>query len=125
MIAEMQLNSQGTGLAEISVVLPSEIAVKTADAIKSILILAGHEVHKVNNEGERVYSIEEVFPDMSPAKVLRGLRGKENVTQAEFARRIGIAQHHISEMETGKRSITLEMAKRIGETFNVSYKMFL
>jgi DNA-binding XRE family transcriptional regulator len=125
MIAEMQLNSHGTGLAEISVILPSEIAVKTADAIKSILILAGHEVHKVNNEGERVYSIEEVFPDMSPAKVLRGLRGKENVTQAEFARRIGIAQHHISEMETGKRSITLEMAKRIGETFNVSYKVFL
>lgn len=125
MIAEMQLTSQGRGLAEISLVLPAEIAAGTADAIRSILTFAGHEVRKLNEEGERVYSIEEVFPDMSPAKVLRGLRGKEDLTQAEFAQRIGIAQHHISDMETGKRPITLEMAKRIGETFNVSYKCFL
>ncbi|MDR2054351.1 MAG: helix-turn-helix domain-containing protein [Desulfovibrio sp.] len=125
MIAEMQIVSQDRGLAEISVVLPAEIAVKTADAIRSILTLAGHEVHKVNDEKERVYSLEEVFPDLSPAKVLRGLRGKEDLTQEAFARRIGIAQHHISDMETGKRPITLEMAKRIGEAFNVSYKIFL
>jgi len=70
-------------------------------------------------------SVEEVFPDMSPAKVLRGLRGKEELTQAEFAERIGISQHHVSEMETGRRSITMDMAKRIGKVFNVSYKVFL
>ena len=125
MIAEMQLNPQDRGLAEISVVIPVEIAAKTADAIRSILCFAGHEVRELNNESERVYSLEEVFPDMSPAKLLRGLRGKEELTQEEFATRIGISQHHISEMETGKRPITLEMAKRIGEAFGVSYKVFL
>jgi transcriptional regulator with XRE-family HTH domain len=35
------------------------------------------------------------------SKVLRGLRGKEELTQAEFAERIGILQYHVSEMETG------------------------
>ncbi len=70
-------------------------------------------------------SVEEVFPEMNPAMVLRGFRGKNEMTQAEFAERIGITQHHVSEMENGKRSITIDMAKRIGEAFNVSYKIFL
>ena len=74
---------------------------------------------------ERWYSVEEVFPDMCPAKLLRGLRGKEELSQAEFADRIGVSQHHVSEMENGKRPISKAMAKRIGKAFGVSYKILL
>jgi transcriptional regulator with XRE-family HTH domain len=56
---------------------------------------------------------------------LRGLRGKEDLTQEELAERIGVTQHRVSEMESGKRSISREMAKRIGKAFNISYRVFL
>lgn len=80
---------------------------------------------KAKKQRDTLYSVEEVFPDSSPAMLLRGLRGKQDLIQKEFAERLSISQHHVSEMETGKRTITLEMAKRIGETFGVSYKIFL
>jgi transcriptional regulator with XRE-family HTH domain len=51
--------------------------------------------------------------------MLRGLRGKEALTQKEFAERIGISQHHVSEMENNKRKIGIEMAKRIAGEFKV------
>jgi transcriptional regulator with XRE-family HTH domain len=57
--------------------------------------------------------------------MLRGLRGKEELTQAEFAKRLGISQHHVSEMENDKRAIGDDMARRIAEKFKVPYKMFL
>ena len=71
------------------------------------------------------FSAEEIFPDGSPAMALRGLRGKEDITQAELAARLGISQNMVSEMESGKRNISLKMAKRIGEKFKISYKCFL
>jgi len=125
MTAEMTLQTIENDMAVINLQLPAKDAGKTAEAIRHLLAFGGQDVLWLNNDGERMLSVEEVFPDMSPAKVLRGLRGKEELTQAEFAGRIGISQHHISEMETGKRSITIDMAKRIGKVFNVSYKVFL
>jgi plasmid maintenance system antidote protein VapI len=42
-----------------------------------------------------------------------------------MAEKLGLRQHHISEMERGTRPISLDMAKRISKTFNISYKVFL
>ena len=79
----------------------------------------------MNEEGEEVFSSKEVFPDGSPAMALRGLRVKEDITQAELAARLGISQNMVSSMESGKRSITAKMAKRIEQEFGVTYKAFL
>jgi len=125
MAVEMTLHNAGNDMAIINVHLPAKDAGRAAEAIKHLLAFGGQDVLWLNDEGERLLSVDEVFPDMSPAKVLRGLSGKEELTQAEFAGRIGISQHHVSEMETGKRSITIDMAKRIGEVFSVSYRVFL
>ena len=57
--------------------------------------------------------------------MLRGSRHKESLTQKELAKAIGISQHHISEMENGKRSIGKEMAKRFAEFFKTDYRIFL
>jgi DNA-binding XRE family transcriptional regulator len=125
MVAEMTLHAIENDMAVINLQLPAKDAGKTAEAIRHLLAFGGLEVRWLNNDGERLLSVEDVFPDMSPAKVLLGLRGKEELTQAEFAERIGILQHHVSEMETGKRAITIDMARRIGDAFNMSYKIFL
>jgi len=58
-------------------------------------------------------------------QILRGSRFKEDVTQRELAEAIGVSQHHISEMENGRRPIGKEMAKRLAQFFKVDYKIFL
>ena len=71
----------------------------------------------------------ECFPDLKdqdiPVHCLQGARAKEGMTQRELARKTGIPQRHISEMENGRRPIGKEMAKRLGEALNIGYKVFL
>ena len=123
MSAHMRTQTTGA-LTEISLTVPSVDAERLCKAINSLLELARFS-RPVNEEGEELYTGEEVFPEGHPGMALRGLRTREGVTQKEFAARLGIRQHHVSEMEKGIRPITLEMAKRIGEAYNISYKVFL
>lgn len=76
-------------------------------------------------KSEEVRTFEEVFPDSSPAMTLRGYRGKMEWTQKELADKLGTTQNRISNMESGKRRISLNMAKRLSELFNIPYKVFL
>ena len=125
MLAEMMLRSDEEGRGVIQLTVPSANTIKVAEAIRGVLSLAGHKVRRINSEGEEVVSADEVFPDGCPAMALRGLRGKEDLTQAELAARLGVSQNAISEMESGKRPISTKMAKRLGEEFNIPYKVFL
>ena len=83
------------------------------------------KVRYLNEEGEELYTLEEVFPDAHPGKIVRGLRVKEDITQEELAKRLGIAQTHVSEIESGKRPVSRNMAKRLAEAFNVSPRIFV
>ena len=56
---------------------------------------------------------------------LRGLRYREDLTQVEFAKAIGVTQSNLSAMENGNRCIGKEIANRIAATFNVDYRYFL
>lgn len=79
-------------------------------------------------EEKDFYTIEEVFPEMawnSGGVSIRGGRGKEGLTQKQLAELTGIAQHHISEMENGKRPIGKETAKKLAVALNVDYRVFL
>ena len=125
MLAEMMLRSDEEGRGVIQLTVPSANTIKVAEAIRGVLSLAGHKVRRVNSEGEEIVSAEEVCPDGCPAMALRGLRGREDLTQAELAARLGVSQNAISEMENGKRPISTKMAKRLGEEFNLPYKVFL
>lgn len=125
MLAEMMLRSDEEGRGVIQLTVPSANTIKVAEAIRGVLSLAGHKVRRVNSDGEEIVSADEVFPDGCPAMALRGLRGREDLTQAELAARLGVSQNAISEMENGKRPISTKMAKRLGEEFNLPYKVFL
>lgn len=73
---------------------------------------------------------EEVFPVLKddvqrPATVLRGMRYRERLTQKALAQKLGIRQHHLSEMENGKRPIGKEMAKKLAAALNTDWRVFL
>jgi DNA-binding XRE family transcriptional regulator len=125
MNAQVRLVPGLEGRTEINLSIPSAKAEVILNALRGILPMAGLKVRRVNEEGEEIFSSAEVFPDGSPAMALRGFRGKEEITQAELAARLGISQNMVSDMESGKRNISVKMAKRIGEEFKISYKVFL
>ena len=79
-------------------------------------------------EEKEYYSIEELSPETTWNRggiSIRGGRGKEGLTQKQLAELTGIAQHHISEMENGKRPIGKETAKKLAAALNVDYRVFL
>ena len=123
MLAHMKAQTTGA-LTNIVLTVPTEHAENLCKAINSILELAQFS-RPLNEDGEELYSAREVFPESSPGNRLRGLRFREGITQKEFAAALSIRQHHVSEMEKGVRAISVDMAKRIGETYNISYKVFL
>ena len=62
---------------------------------------------------------------MRPATVLRGARYKAGLTQKSLAKRLGVHQHHLSEMENGKRPIGKQMVKRFAEALSCDYRLFV
>jgi DNA-binding XRE family transcriptional regulator len=125
MDAEVRMLPAKRGWRAISLTIPASKAAVVFDAIRGIFPMAGLKVRHINEEGEKLFTSAEVFPEGSPAMVLRGLRVKEDITQAELATRLSISQNMVSDMESGKRNISLKMARRIAEAFNVPYRAFL
>jgi ribosome-binding protein aMBF1 (putative translation factor) len=79
-------------------------------------------------EEKDFYSLEELSPETtwnSGGVSIRGGRGKEGLTQKQLAELTGLAQHHISEMENGKRPIGKETAKKLAAALNIDYRIFL
>jgi DNA-binding XRE family transcriptional regulator len=124
MLAHIKTQTIG-GLANINLTVPAHELGRIAAAIEAALNESGDTMRRLNEDGEELFTSDEVFPDAHPGMALQGLRVKEDLTQMELASRLGVKQHRVSEMETGKRPISVEMAKRIGQAFNISYKVFL
>ncbi|WP_432737296.1 helix-turn-helix transcriptional regulator [Maridesulfovibrio sp. FT414] len=113
------------GSVDICLRVPAEEAARFLEASVAFWRLAGHDVREVNEDGEQLFSVEEVLGESTPGRLLRGARFREELTQQELADRLGIARRHISEMENNKRPIGKAMAKRLGDVLNVGYKIFL
>ncbi|MBF8263237.1 MAG: plasmid maintenance system antidote protein, family [Parachlamydiales bacterium] len=86
------------------------------------MILCGVKRHSVS--WREVFK-KDIAKYSEPGLMLRGSRHKEGLTQVELAKALGVSQHHISEMEHGKRSVGKEMAKRLAEFFKTDYRVFL
>ena len=88
-----------------------------------------HFAEALETEGdERSYSIAEVFPEYVGKEqelALRAYRYREGLTQKQLSELTGIPQHHISEMENGKRSIGKERAKKLAEALHCDYRQLL
>lgn len=78
---------------------------------------------------EKSIPARDILPELTddnlrPATMLRGARYKAGWTQTELANALDIKQHHVSEMENGKRLIGKAMAKRLAEVFECDYRIF-
>ena len=102
-----------------------------ADVIKLRRMARALKVKDVTEwelEEKELYDLEEVSPELSwnsGGVSIRGGRGKEGLTQKQLAELTGIAQHHISEMENGKRPIGKETARKLAKALNIDYRVFL
>ncbi len=105
--------------------VPLDKADAVSEAIEKVLALAELAIRDGAEDESRTYSIEEVFPDFGPGDALKGARSMAGLTQARLAEMAGIRASHISGMETGKRPIGKEMAKRLARVLKTSYKVFL
>ena len=124
MAEHMKVQTTGE-FADICVRVPVAHAAKVCAVIENVLaLLPGQETGAAADE-DRLYTVEEVFPEMQPGDILRGARHREGLTQAQLATMIGVKPSHISEMEKGKRPIGKDMAKRLAKALNTSYQVFL
>lgn len=55
-------------------------------------------------------------------KKIRILRNLNDMTQAEFAKRLGITQQHVGALELGKRNPSPSLVFMISKKFKVSQK---
>lgn len=76
-------------------------------------------------ENEEYCTIEDIFPNSHPGRLLAGCRYREGLTQTQLSQLTGIPQRHISEMENGKREIGKARAKILAKALNTNYKHFL
>ena len=61
----------------------------------------------------------------TPGDRLNTERFKTSMTQVKLSELTGIPQHHISEMEHGKRPIGRETARKFAKVFKTDYRYFL
>ena len=54
-------------------------------------------------------------------KNIKALRKKNQLTQPEFAKLIGVSRNSLSRYENGTSSISIELIDKISQTLNVSY----
>jgi DNA-binding XRE family transcriptional regulator len=77
---------------------------------------------------EGSFSIAEVFPEYVGREqivALRAYRNREGLTQKNLSELTGVPQHHISEIENGKRSLGKERAKKLAEVLHCDYRQLL
>ncbi|WP_428770362.1 helix-turn-helix transcriptional regulator [Treponema sp. HNW] len=63
--------------------------------------------------------------ELTPAKTLKLLRRRDNLTQAALSEKLGIPVQNISGMENGRRTISIRMARKLADVFGTSYQNFL
>ena len=71
---------------------------------------------------------EEVTPELltNPHGIyLKGIRIREELTQVQLSELTGIPRRHISEMESGKRTIGKGIAHKLADVLRADYRMFL
>ncbi len=124
-MSELTRERTTAGYVDLCLRLPADKYAKAREAIKTVLELGEVPFRELNDEGEEVYSVEDIFGEITPAQVLRGLRHREGLKQKDLAAALGVSPANLSEMEHGRRPIGKEMANRLAKVLGTNYKVFL
>ncbi len=73
---------------------------------------------QVDNEEEETIIVPPMAEKERPGKMLKGLRLREELTQAQLAKAIGVPQSHISAYEKNARPIPREKAEKLAEVLH-------
>lgn len=122
MLGHMKVQTIGESI-DVNIRIPASAGDKVIQGLKMVLELAALGADQ--KEEGRTYSVEEVMGPITPGRRLRGLRYREDMTQAQLAKKLGIGQNFLSNLENDKKPISRKMADKLAEFFDVSYKMFL
>ncbi len=105
-----------------------ELVTVTVRVHRSKVSLLRRYAESLETAEERSYTVAEVFPEYIGKEqevALRAYRHREGLTQKQLAELAGIPQHHISEMENGKRTIGKERARRLADALHCDYRRLL
>lgn len=70
--------------------------------------------------------IEKETPDIKhPRYLLRAMRESQGLSQKQLAEKAAITQGRVSDMETGRRGIGIEHAKKLGKALKINYRKLL
>ncbi|HRI64318.1 MAG TPA: helix-turn-helix transcriptional regulator [Polyangium sp.] len=58
-------------------------------------------------------------------RLLEAIRVGEGISQAEFARRLGMSRSHLCDIEKGRKSVSLTRAAQLAKTLGYSEKQFV
>ena len=100
------------------------VPAKKLEDIKNVVAALGGQIIDEKEVDDSV-SWQEALPHSQPGNMLRGLRYRDGKSQKWLAEELGMKQPNVSAMEKGERPIGKHIAKKLGEVFNVSYKVFL
>ncbi len=82
------------------------------------------------DDDEELVDAGEIFSELyaetsKAATLLRGYRGRDKLSQADLAKKLGTSQSSVASMEHGRRPISIKMAKKLAEIFDTKYQSFL
>lgn len=75
--------------------------------------------------GKNLRADDEVTYQRELAAIIRDMRKHVDITQLELASRVGTAQSHISEIETGTVGVGVFMLKRIAQACGYDFKIVI
>ncbi len=103
----------GTQPIQAKVTLPYDCFDIVSELIKKL----GGKI-QIDNEEEETIIVPPMAEQDRPGKMLKGLRLREELTQAQLAKAIGVPQSHISAYEKNIRSIPKEKAAKLAEVLH-------
>lgn len=118
------ITSEGEQVLEVSKILTTSVPLSSENP-KAEKAPSKAKPPRLDEDGEKMLSIEEAFPNMHPGSILRGFRFRDEMTQQDLADKLKINQSRVSELENGSRAITKTMAARLAKLFGTSYRVFL
>jgi DNA-binding XRE family transcriptional regulator len=91
----------------------------------------GKNLHLIKNDDEYVDVFKtdwykKINSQMTPGNNLKIYRMNRGITQEQLGKLLGdFPKQHISNMENGKRAISLKMAKKLSKIFKTSVERFI
>ena len=92
----------------------------------------GKNLHLIKNDDEEYVDVfktdwyKKINSQITPGNNLKIYRMNRGITQEQLGKLLGdIPKQHISNMENGKRAISLKMAKKLSKIFKTSVERFI